>query len=369
MEELSGEEHLNSKILIVDDTESNVVLLESILMDARYNSIQSTTDPREVASIYRETKPDLLLLDWNMPYLNGMEVLEQIKDIEQESYISVMVLTAQTDEGVRVKALQAGAQDFLSKPFNFLEVTLRIKKMLEIKYLHNQVRHNNQVLEKTVQERTRELHETRMETIYRLGRAAEFRDNETGMHVVRMSRFSARLAQEAGLEKDECELILNASPMHDLGKIGIPDNVLLKPGKLDAKEWEIMKTHSAIGAKILSRGRHPLTKMAKTIALCHHEKWDGSGYPNGLSGTKIPLSARIVSIADCFDALTSERPYKSAWSIEDTLKEMNRISGLNFDPELMEKFNHILPDVLKIKEKLPDEERRDSGNEAEDLQP
>jgi putative two-component system response regulator len=331
-----------------------VRLLNSLLKSAGYYDIYSTTDPREVLEIYQDTKPDLVLLDLNMPHLNGFQVMEQIMEVEKDSYASIMILTAQADQEVRIKALEAGAQDFLSKPFNLIEVNLRIRKMLEIKSLNKQVLENNQNLEKAVRERTLELEETRMETIYRLGRAAEFRDNDTGMHVVRMSLFSQRLAEEFGLDREECKQILHASPMHDVGKIGIPDRVLLKSGKLNADEWEIMKTHSAIGAQILSSGKHKLTKMAKTIALCHHEKWDGSGYPNGLSGNKIPLAARIVSIADCFDALTSERPYKAAWSVEDAIKEMDRVTGSSFDPDLMVVFHQILPEILKTKHDLPD---------------
>ncbi len=363
---VSEDDYLNSKILIVDDSDDNVNLLESILLDAGYQHIRSTMGPREAATIYKEMTPDLVLLDLNMPHLNGIQVMEQLNAIEQGSYLSVMVLTAQNVQATKIEALNAGAQDFLSKPFDFLEVNLRIKKMLQIKSLTNQTKQQKDNLEVIVRERTKELQETRMETIYRLGRAAEFRDNETGLHVVRMSRISARLAQEIGLDKEECELILHASPMHDIGKIGIPDNILLKPGKLDHDEWKVMQTHSSIGAQILSRGRHKLTKLAKTIALCHHEKWDGSGYPNGLSGDKIPLTARIVSIADCFDALTSVRPYKQAWSFEETATEMDRVTGENFDPELMKSFQKILPEIWKIKESLPDEERRVSDVEPEE---
>ncbi len=373
---VTGKDFWDSKILIVDDLSENVRLLESLLKSVGYQNIETTTDPREVLGLYKKSKPDLVLLDLNMPHLNGFQVMEQLLAIEKDSYVSIMILTAQSDQASRIKALDSGAQDFLSKPFDLIEVKLRIKNMLEIKYLNKQVFQNNQNLEKAVhertlelQERSLELEETRMETIYRLGRAAEFRDNDTGMHVVRMSRFSEKLAQGFGLDKNECDLILNASPMHDVGKIGIPDRVLLKPGKLNAEEWEVMKTHSAIGAQILSRGTHTLTKMAKTIALCHHEKWDGSGYPNGLSGTNIPLPARIVSIADCFDALTSERPYKTAWSVEDAVKEMDRVTGACFDPELMKVFHQILPEILKLKDELPDGERRVSGQETQDFLP
>ncbi|MBC8284660.1 MAG: response regulator [Nitrospinae bacterium] len=368
---VTGKDLLDSKILIVDDSKENVRLLESLLKSVGYHNIEKTTDPREVVDLYKNSKSDLVLLDLNMPHLDGFQVMEQLLAIEKDSYASIMILTAQSDQASRIKALEAGAQDFLSKPFDLIEVNLRIKNMLEIKHLNKMVLQNNQNLEKAVHERTLELQErsieleeTRMETIYRLGRAAEFRDNDTGMHVVRMSRYSGIIAQGFGLEKKECELILNASPMHDIGKIGIPDRVLLKNGKLTAEEWEIMKTHSKIGAQILSRGKHTLTKAAKTIALCHHEKWDGSGYPNGLNGTNIPLPARIVSIADCFDALTSERPYKVAWAVEDAVKEMDRVTGTSFDPELMKVFHQVLPEILKTKNDLPDEERRSSESEA-----
>jgi putative two-component system response regulator len=351
-----NEEYLKAKILIVDDLIDNVLLLEGILIEAGYKFIQSITDPREVVKVYQEFKPDIVLLDLNMPHLSGMEVLKQLHEIEQETYPSVMILTAQTDHQSKLNALEAGAQDFISKPFDLLEITLRVKKMLEIKVLNKQLQAHNQNLEELVDIRTKELQETRMEAIHRLGRAAEYRDNETGMHVIRMSRYAARLAHEIGLSKEECEIILQASPMHDLGKIGIPDSVLLKPASLDQDEWKVMQSHSEIGAKILSRGKNKLTKKARIIAQYHHEKWDGTGYPNRISGTKIPLDARIVAIADCFDALTSSRPYKKAWSIEDTMDEMDNSTGSQFDPALMGSFQKILPDILKIKDDAPDQE-------------
>jgi putative two-component system response regulator len=353
-----NEEHLKAKILIVDDLIDNVLLLEGILIEAGYIFIQSITDPRETVRVYQEFKPDIVLLDLNMPHMSGMEVLKQLHEIEQETYPSVMILTAQTDHQSKLNALEAGAQDFISKPFDLMEITLRIKKMLEIKVLNKQLQAHNQSLEELVDLRTKELQETRMEAIHRLGRAAEYRDNETGMHVIRMSRYAARLAHEIGLSKEECDIILQASPMHDLGKIGIPDSVLLKPAGLDKDEWKVMQSHSEIGAKILSRGKNKLTKKARIIAQYHHEKWDGTGYPNGISGTKIPLDARIVAIADCFDALTSSRPYKKAWSVEDTMNEMDNSSGTQFDPALMGSFQKILPDILKIKENIPDQDRR-----------
>lgn len=200
-------------------------------------------------------------------------------------------------------------------------------------------------------ERNKTLRETQLEIVKRLGRAAEYRDNETGLHVIRMSLFSARLGKAAGLKEEECEMLLQASPMHDIGKIGIPDHVLLKPGKLDDKEWEIMKTHAEIGTEILKGSKSDLLKMAETIALTHQEKWDGSGYPKGLKGKEIPLEGRISAICDVFDALTSVRPYKKAWSVEDAMALLEKEKGKHFDPELVPLFKQILPEIVAIKEK------------------
>jgi putative two-component system response regulator len=207
------------------------------------------------------------------------------------------------------------------------------------------------ILEQKVRERTRELEETRMEIIRRLGRAAEYRDNETGLHIIRMSKFSQILGQATGMSDQDSGMLLNASPMHDIGKIGIPDSILLKPGKLDADEWEIMKTHSSIGAKILSGHPSELMQMAREIALTHHEKWDGSGYPGGLSGEEIPLSGRIVALADVFDALTSERPYKKAWAVDDAVSFIKENSGKHFDPTLVELFIDRLDEIIEVRDK------------------
>ena len=357
---LPGQEYLDSKILIVDDLKENVRLLNSLLKSAGYYDIYSTTDPREVLEIYQDTKPDLVLLDLNMPHLNGFQVMEQIMEVEKDSYASIMILTAQADQEVRIKALEAGAQDFLSKPFNLIEVNLRIRKMLEIKSLNKQVLENNQNLEKAVRERTLELEETRMETIYRLGRAAEFRDNDTGMHVVRMSLFSQRLAEEFGLDREECKQILHASPMHDVGKIGVPDQILLKPGKLNEEEWAIMKKHPEIGAEILSGSHSSVMQLAETISLTHQERWDGSGYPNNLKGEEIPLSGRIVAICDVFDALTSKRYYKEAFSVEKAMEIIEQGSGKDFEPYLVDTFKKVLPEMIRIVKELPDNEPADT---------
>jgi len=280
-----------------------------------------------------------------MPYIDGFQVMEKLNSFEENSYAPVLVLTAQADEDNQLRALHSGAKDFLSKPFTSSEVLARINNMLEVRLL-------NKNLEQKVQERTKELNETRLEIIRRLGHAAEYRDNETGMHVIRMSIYSATIARAAGLDKEECERILKASPMHDLGKIGISDDILLKPGKLDDHQWKIMKTHPGMGAKILSGSQSDLLKMAETIALTHQEKWDGSGYPKGLKGEEIPLVGRIVAIADVFDALTTERPYKKEWPFEKAVALIEEGSGKHFDPQLVAIFKDILPKILEIKEKF-----------------
>lgn len=346
---MTQNELLRAKILIVDDLEANVSFFEAMLRSEGYENVESTTDSRKVADLYQKHRPDLVLLDLNMPFLDGFQVMEQLKKIERESYLPVLVLTGLPDQETRLRALEFGAKDFLVKPFEEVEALTRIRNMIEVRLLHNTTREQNRILEEKVRERTKELRETQLEIIRRLGRAAEYRDNETGLHVIRMSQFCARLAKAAGLNEEECELLLYASPMHDIGKIGIPDRILLKKEALNATEWTIMRTHTTIGADLLSGHNSELMQMAAQLALCHHEKWDGSGYPRNLKGEEIPLVARIIALCDVFDALTSTRPYKFAWSVEDAVAEIEQGSGTHFDPHLVELFKSILPEILEIK--------------------
>lgn len=355
-------EVLDGKILVVDDDETNVKLLEHLLYQNGFRFVRWTTDPRKVLGLYQEFRPDLVLLDLNMPYMNGIEVMEKIHEIEKETYPSIIVFTADHNEEAKIHSLLSGALDFLAKPFDVVEAMARIRNMLNVRLLHNRVNSQNKVLDQKIRERTQELADTRLEVVQRLGRAAEYRDNETGMHVIRMSRYSSLLGEAVRLTPDQCELLLHASPMHDIGKIGIPDNILLKPGKLDAAEWETMKTHAEIGGKILSGSSSNLMQMAESIALTHHEKWDGSGYPRGLKGEEIPLEGRIVAICDVFDALTSERPYKNAWPVERAVQELKDNSGRHFDPDLVSKFMEILPEILKIKECYQDSQSAKTVN-------
>ena len=347
---------LKAKILIVDDEQANVSLLEDILENEGYSNFESTQDSRKALDMYKKSRPDLVLLDLNMPHMDGFQVMEQLREVEKGSYAPILILTAQSDRNIRLNALAAGARDFIEKPFDITEVIHRISNMLEIRLLHNQVRDQNQILEKKVSERTHELEETRQEAILRLGRAAEYRDNETGMHVIRMSRLSHKLAEEIGMPEQECQLILQASPMHDVGKIGVPDEILLKPGKLDDKEWEIMKKHPEIGAEILSGSHSSVMQMAETIALTHQERWDGSGYPHGLKGEEIPLAGRVVAICDVFDALTSKRYYKEAFSVEKSMQIIEEGKGKDFEPQLVDAFKRALPKMISIVKELPDTE-------------
>ena len=239
---------------------------------------------------------------------------------------------------------ELGAADYISKPISPPIVKARVKTQLA---LHDQ----NRMLEKQVRERTEELELTRLEIIRRLSLAAEYKDNETGMHVIRMSHYSKLISLKHGFGEREAELMLHAAPMHDVGKIGIPDQILLKPGALDEKEWEIMKEHTRIGGDIIGEHSSELLQWSRTVAVSHHEKWDGSGYPKGLKGTDIPIVGRIVAIADVFDALTSKRPYKAAWPVEDSIRFIKENSGVHFDPDQVENFIACMPEVLEIKEK------------------
>ncbi|MBT5013668.1 MAG: response regulator [Rhodospirillaceae bacterium] len=354
---MSSGTNRNAKILIVDDNPANVHLLEMMLEMESFSDVDSAIDPREVEAMHQDKNYDLIMLDINMPHLDGFQVMEALSKIHESDYLPIIVLTAQKEMKTRIKALQGGAKDFVTKPFDRAEVLHRIENMLEVRFLYNERKNQAEFLEEKVHVRTEELHDTRLEIIRRLGRAGEFRDNETGMHVIRMSKSCQRLAMAAGLGEEMAERILQASPMHDIGKIGIRDSVMLKPGKLDADEWEHMKTHAEIGSDIIGEHSSEVMSIAREIAITHHEKWDGSGYPNGLKGEQIPIAGRIAAVCDVFDALTSARPYKKAWSVEDARAYLNDGAGGHFDPELVAHFNDILDDVLAIRDEFADEDQ------------
>ena len=340
----------HARILIVDDEPANLKLLGKILSGQGYQDYALIQDSREVLSSYQQHRPDLILLDINMPYLDGYQVMKQLVDLNDPLLPPIVILTAQHTKDYLLRALAEGARDFISKPFDRNELLMRVRNLLDAQLAHRMLYSQKDVLEDMVSQRTEELHATRLQIVQRLGMAAEYRDEETGYHILRMSHTCALLAREIGWNDEQCDLILNASPMHDIGKIGIPDAILLKPGKFELHEWEVMKTHAAIGAKLLEGDDSTLMVMAREIALTHHEKWDGSGYPNGLIGEAIPMSGRIAALADVFDALTSTRPYKKAWSVEAAVDLIKESSGSHFDPELVNVFMRNISEILAIRE-------------------
>ncbi len=338
----------DAKILIVDDNRSNVALLEAILEEEEYERVFSTTDPFQVEPLFQEHQFDLILLDIRMPGMSGIEVLQRLATLVRDDYLPVIVLTAQTDQETRQQALAAGAKDFITKPFDDWEVLLRIKNTLQTRLYFTRQALRADLMEREVLIRTKELRETQFEIVQRLGVAGELRDNETGAHVQRMSRTCALLAEKRGLGKAYAELLLNASVMHDIGKIGIPDSILLKAGKLSDAEWQVMKEHPKIGGRIIGDHQTNLITIARETALYHHEKWDGTGYPFGIAGNNIPVAARIAAISDVFDALTTERPYKKAWSVDDAMGELKRNAGKHFEPIMVELFQENLPEIIEI---------------------
>jgi len=326
---------LGARILIVDDQAPNVRLLQRLLQASGYREIRTTTDPRSVLALYGELRPDLLLLDLHMPYKNGYTILKELADhLAAERYLPVLVLTADSMTEARQKALAMGAKDFLAKPFDIVEVVLRIRNLLETRFRYLHLEQQTRDLERQVQARTRELEEARHEILDRLALAADYRDDNTGEHTRRVGQISGLLARAVGLGRSQVELIRRAAPLHDVGKIGIPDAVLTKPAPLTPDEFALVQTHTTIGARILSGSRVALLRMAQEIALGHHERWDGTGYPGGLEGEAIPLSARIVALADAFDAMTHARPYKSAVSVPEAVRYVERAVGTHFDPAL-----------------------------------
>lgn len=342
----------NEHILIVDDEPVNLKLLDKMLSGQGYESLALVEDPREVIARYQAERPSLILLDINMPHLDGYQVMEQLKALKDPLLPPIVILTAQHGKDYLLRALAAGARDFVTKPFDRNELLMRVRNLLDAQMAHRLVHDQKAMLEDMVKARTEELHRTRLEVVQRLGMAAEYRDEETGNHILRMSHMCALLARATGWPEADCDLILNASPMHDIGKIGIPDAVLLKPGPFEPHEWEIMKSHALIGGKLLEGDNSTLMCMAREIALTHHEKWDGSGYPNGLAGEAIPQAGRIAALADVFDALTSVRPYKKAWTVEAAVDSIKENQGKQFDPALVEVFLRELPGVLAIRERF-----------------
>jgi putative two-component system response regulator len=320
-------------ILIVDDEPRNVRVLKRVLAVAGYRQVMAITDPREAIARFAEIEPDLLLLDLHMPKIDGLAVMERIRaGMPVAEYFPILMLTGDSSPEACQRALAMGASDFVAKPFDMHEVLIRIKNLLETRSLHRQVAEHNHQLERKVRERTAELDTAQLDTIARLALAAEFRDDETGRHTQRVGALSELLARAMGWSDSAANLLGLAAPLHDVGKIGIPDAILCKVGMLTVRERKIMEGHTTIGAKILSGGRSSFIQLAEKIALSHHERWDGHGYPDRTSGQAIPSAARIVAVADFFDATLHDRVYRKAWPIHQVLAAIAAMSGNAFDP-------------------------------------
>lgn len=356
-----------SRILAVDDEESNLLLLRRILERDGYTRVDVTTDPSRVPGMFAETRPDLVLLDLHMPEMDGFELMERLGPVTGNgTAVPFLVLTADATEETKRRALSVGARDFLTKPLDRIELLLRVRNLLQVKRLQDRLHEQNANLEVEVAARTRDLELARLEILERLALAAEYRDDDTQEHAWRIGRICAFLAIGLGLPDGEVELIRRAAPLHDIGKIGISDVILLKPGKLSDAEFEVIRTHTVIGAEILSGSQSPLLRLAQRIALTHHERWDGRGYPSGLSREEIPFAGRIVAVADVFDALTHERPYKAAWPVEQAVGEILEQAGRQFDPKVVGAFSGLDHPALlsRVREWEPPAEGRPLRSEA-----
>ncbi len=333
-----------AKILVVDDEDANLRLLEAILRPLGYQVILAR-DGEEALAKVRETPPDVILLDTIMPKMNGIEVVRQLKRDEATATIPAVMMTALNEVEERLKALAAGADDFLTKPVDESELQTRVNSLLKVKAYNDHLRNYPKEVEAEVTRRTQDLTKAlekikvaSLDTVYRLSRAAEYKDEDTGAHVERMSHYSSAIARGMGFDDEFVEQVLCAAPMNDTCKIGTPDRILQKPGKLDPDEWVIMRQHTTIGAEILKDASADFIKLAEVIALSHHEKWDGNGYPRGLKGSDIPMVGRIVALADVFDALTSKRPYKAPFPLEKSFAIIKEGQGNHFDPDLVNAF-------------------------------
>jgi putative two-component system response regulator len=338
-----------SRILVLDDDPSSIEFLEHVFATDGSDAVLLPSDGRDAAARLDEIAPDLIILDLRLPGFDALDFMERVREwVGDKAYVPVLVVTGDAANEPRRAALAAGAADFLLKPLSPGEVRLRVRNLLHIRFLHAELRLHNAELEGRVTERTAALDQARRDTLDRLARAAEYRDDQTGRHTQRVGRLAARLAEELDRKEEEVELIRRAAPLHDIGKIGVPDSILLKDGPLSAEERALMKKHTEIGARILAGSDDPLLRLAEEIALTHHERWDGAGYPRRLNGEEIPLSGRIVMVADVFDSLTHVRPYKRAWTVREALEEIRANAGRQFDPRVVEALLHVVPEVTTL---------------------
>jgi len=342
-------------ILIIDDQLTSRQILQQLVSTIEENlTVKSFADPVEALKWTETNTFNLVLTDYKMPEMNGIEFIKRLRSNPALTHIPVIMVTSIEDKNIRYEALEVGATDFLMKPVDHHECRARCRNLLTQHQQYKIISDRSRWLERRVAEATSEIRMRERETLLRLARAGEYRDEETGNHVIRMAKYSRVIAEQLGFSKDEADVIEMAAPMHDIGKIGIRDDILLKPGKLTSKEFEIMKDHTVIGYDILKDSPSKFLQLGAVIALGHHEKFDGTGYPYGKKGDDIPIEARIVAIADVYDALVSERPYKNAWSTQTAIEYMDSHKGKHFDPECFEAFKAQLDNITKIQGMLPD---------------
>jgi len=352
-----------NSVMVVDDQSTSRSILEQVVrgLDDRV-AVEGFARPVDAVVWAARHIADLVLLDYMMPEMDGIELVGRLRSLPGYEHVPIVMITGQDDKKVRYAALDAGITDFLTKPVDARECLARCRNLLTLRRQQLALEDRRRMLEGMVDEATREIREREKETLLRLARAGEFRDEETGYHLVRMARYSRLIANAIGLERDEAETIELAAPLHDLGKIGIPDGILLKPARLDEAEWSTMQRHPTIGHEILKGSASKYVRMGALIALGHHERYDGKGYPSGLDGDHIPLCARVVAVADVYDALTSARPYKKAWSPSDALEYISAQRGKHFDPGLVDAFLSISDKVLEVQRDLEDPETGTGGS-------
>jgi putative two-component system response regulator len=347
---------VNQRVLIVDDTEINLQLLAALVKRLPHTEAHSFTDPVLALEFVRHTPVDMAVVDFMMPSMNGLEFMGQFRQIAGTLIVPVLMVTANEERAVRYQALELGADDFLAKPVDPVEFLARAKNLLKLSDATRKLTDQAAWLAESVRIATQEVRERERETVMCLAKAAEHRDADTGMHILRMSHYARLIARQLGLPEADQELLLDAAAMHDIGKVGIPDRILLKPGNLDPDELSTMRQHALIGYDLLKGSTSPLLQAGAAIALGHHEKYDGSGYPQGLKGEDIPIFSRIVAVADVFDALSSARPYKRAWSLAEAANQLRAGRGGHFDPRCVDAFLEAWPEVLEISAKYKDPE-------------
>lgn len=341
---------MDMQIVIVDDSAENVALLGRFVSKLPDCFVQPFTDPLRALDWCAANSADLVIVDYQMPGLDGLGFIGRFRALPGHIEVPVVMVTASDESEVRQQALDLGATEFLTKPVGAAEFVARTRNLLRLRASTRLLSDRAAWLQREVRKATAEIEKREEEMLFSLGRAAEFRDPETGAHIQRMANYSSAIARRMGLSEHAQRTLLHAAPLHDIGKLGVPDAILLKPGRLTAGEFDIMKRHAAHGHDMIRHSHSPVIQAGATIALAHHEKWDGSGYPSGLAGRDIPLFGRIVAVADVFDALTSARPYKPAWEIERACGHIRDQSGAHFDPACVQAFFGAWPEVLEIRE-------------------